>query len=518
MPRVVAALLGCLLLLACSPACAQDLGLPDNPLAEPDRWLSKERWSELRYGLSLREPHDPLRVPDTPRGEVMRWALEDGTRISLSFARGIYEHVQRAPNGRAIVTPMPAKISAVKKKLGDELKTAVVGQVINTQADQVIEVGNLVGVINYFVVKPDNKEIEPYLFGAALLQLDDNSIAILRLEAKRNNIVEAISAFECLVHSIEVEPAKDVNRRIHGWLVNGETLLGKITQEDRLAAMRDDRLYRVLEEGKDIGYTRVWQRYQDAAFYKKLQEADKADGGPGRLYGINRFKVEGNAVIIQSRYENPDVLISRLAEAVDAVGEVNGYWQIKNALTQKNDPTKRMTGTWVETGVRGVALIDGKRLDHIQLTREGTPPRDLVDFLLRREKDPRRKLRYPSADPRSYPSGDLKQYKWPTPPRAFLSFVDAQLMPAMLPSEEKTYAFTAYDPENTRIDIRLMRVKPNSIGGKTVYLRTVLDRSEQELVFDRNNELTSWKFPDGREMRRTSRQELARIWGGRLRD
>lgn len=514
MPREAIALCACLLLiLLTTPALSQGNGLPDDPLAEPDRWLSDERWSELRYGLSVREPHDALRVLDTARGEVIRWAQDDGTRISLAFARGQYEGIK---NGRVI--RMPAKIDLLKKQLGDEMKVAVRGQVINTRNDQVISVGPLVGVINYFIIKPDAPGASPYLSGYGLIQLDQLSVAVVRVECKPENIVQAVSTFECLIQSIRVESAREINRRIHGWLTNSEALLAELTLDDRRAAMKDDRLYRVIENGKDIGYTRIWQRYQDDAFYEQLKAQDKANGGDGRLRGINRFRVEGNAFILQSHFEGRGARMNRLVEAVDAVGEANGYWQIKSSLRYENDPDNRRAGAWAETGVRGVAKIGGKRLDHVQLTREGTPPRHMVDYLLAREKDPNRRLRYPSADPRSYPSGDLKQFKWPTPNRAFLSFVDAQLMPALLPREEKTYAFTAYDPETTRIDIRLMRVEPHPNGGKTVYLRPVLDRAEQTLYFNRDNELVSWTFPDGREMRRTTRQELAKIWGVRLRD
>ena len=514
--RRLIALHACLLLfvLTTAQACAQGVGLPEDALAEPDRWLTDERWSELRYGLSVREPKDAIRVPDTARGEVIRWAQKDGTRISLAFARGVYEGYDQRGN----IVRMPAKLDLLKKQLGDELKAGVAGEVVNTRADQVITVGPLAGVINYFVIKPAAPGAKPYLAGFGLIRLDDQSVAVVRLECTPDNIAAAASTFECLIDSIQVEPAKDVNRRIYQWITNAEKLLATLDQDARRQAMRNDRLYRVLENGKDLGYTRIWQRYQDPAYYTKLKQADKAKGGAGILTGINRFELEGNAFVMQSHFEGQGAQVDRLIEAIDAVDQANGYWQIKTAMKYKNDPGNRRAGAWAETGVRGVAVIGDKRLDHLQLTREGTPPRNVVDYLLEREKDPERRLRYPSADPRSYPSGDLKEYKWPTPTSAFLSFVDAQLMPALLPREEQTYAFTAYDPETTRVDIRLMRVEPHPSGGKTVYLRPVLDRAEQKLYFDRNNDLVSWTFPDGREMRRTTREELAKIWHVRLRD
>jgi hypothetical protein len=504
------------LLLSASCAKAQGIDLPENPLEEPDRWLTDERWSELRYGLSIRQPHDAKRVPDTAQGDVMRWALPNGARISLSFARGVYEGVSYDPQSRQHKTARtPARVDLLKKQIGDELKASA-GSVINTRTDQVVELDKIGGVINYYIIKPPKKNAEPYFFGVGLLQLDQLSVAVLKLECPQEQLAEAVSTFECMIHSVEVEEAKTVNQRLHEWLQNAEKVLDELTQEDRLKAMRDDRLYRVLENGKDIGYTRIWQRYQDEAYYKQLKASRDKDAGP--LDGIDRFESEGNAVFTQTRLEGKGIIIQSLNEAIDVPGEPTAYWQIKNAMQYKNDPNNLRSGTWVETGVRGVALIGGKRMDHLQITREGTPPRRMVEYLLERENDPERRLRYPSADPRSYPSGKLSEKAWPTPKRAFLSPVDATLIPALLPNEEKTYCFSAYHQETTRIDFRLMRVEPSANGGKTVYLRPVLDLSEQVLVFDANNELISHTYPDGRSLKKTTRQELARIWGVRLRD
>lgn len=511
----------CLLLLALclSPATAQELNLPDKPTADPDRFLTNQRWGELRYGLTIREPHDATRVADTREGDIMRWAMPNGTRIRLSFARGVYEGVayERKTKERSVVR-MPARVDLIKKRVDEELQLAVRGQVINLENNQVIEIGELAGILNYYAIKPEQHLGQPYLQGIAILQLDELSVAILRMECPPEQVQAATRTFECMLHSIQSESAKKVNERIHRWLTEGETLLSGLTQDDRLKAMQGDQLYRVLESGRDVGYLRVWQRYQDKAFYQQLKAKNKATGGTGGLTGLDRMKQPGNAVIIQSHFEGNGAKLDRLREAIDIADEVNELWQIKTTMRYENDPRNLRAGAWVETGVRGVAKITGQTMDHVQITREGTPPRHMVDYLLEREKDPSRKLRFPSADPRSVPSGDLVEKAWPTPKRAFLSMVDAELMPAMLPREAKTYAFAAYHPESSKIDIRWMRVEPTTDGGKRVYLRPVLDLSPQVLTYDRDNRLIKRTYPDGREMRRTTRQELAQVWGIRLRD
>ena len=506
--------LACVLGLLTSPASAQDFDLPENPLEDPDQWLAESRWKELRYGLTIRQPHNAKRDLDTKQGDAVRWAMPDGTRIRLSFARGVYETVNRYGQ----VVRLPPKVSSLKKQFADELKALVTGQVVNTRTDQVVEVGDLVGIINYFVVKPTKAGTKPFLNGVALLQLDDLSVVVIRMECLPDQIVPAICTFECMVNSIQTQSIKDVNARINGWITNSEKLLATITQQDKLAAMRSDSLYRVIEANKDIGYLRVWQRHQDKAFYKALKAKDKAKGGTGRLDGVYSFEQPGNAVIIQSHYRGNDAQIDTLFEAVDAVGKRSSYWQIKTSMGFEKNKLSPMAGTWVETGVRGVVTLDGKVTDHLMITREGTPPRNMVDYLLKRERDPERRLRYPSADKRALPKGNKIEKPILVPRRAYLSIVDAELMPALLPREAKTYAFGAYDPDVFKLDIRTMRVEPTDDGGKIVYMRPTIDKAPQAMKFDRNNDLVSCAFPDGREVRRTTRQELARVWNVRLKE
>lgn len=491
-----------------------ELGQADNLAENPELWLTDQRWRELRYGFSIREPRNSVAIPDPPQNDSIRWALPDGIRIRVGFARGVYETVDK--HGR--VVHMPARVDLLKDQLVKDLRGAVSGTVTNTRTDQVFELDQFTGIINYYAIKPDRGFGEPMLYGVALLQLDDLSVAVIRLECPPQHVTNGVSVFEAMVKSINVEPAKDVNRRINEWLSNSDSLLANLTQQDRLDAMRSDRLYRVIEANRDIGYIRIWQRYQDKAFYNQRKIENKAQGGDGRLRGIDRVELPGNAIVLQANYRGNGVQMTQLYETLDVSNSVSTYWQIKTSLGFDNDPTNARAGSWVETGVRGVALIGGKNLDHIHITREGTPPSNMVDFLLKRERDPKRRLRYPSADPRSYPSGDLVEKRFPVPKRAFLSTVDAMLMPAMLPRDAKTYAFSTYDPDYKKIDIRVIRVEPTPAGGKRVYVRPIIDHAEQVMTFDRNNELISWSFPDGRTMRKTTREELARVWGARLPD
>ena len=66
--------------------------------------------------------HNANAVPDTAQGDVMRWALPNGSRIRLSFARGAYERVARNPDGTAGTRMIPAKVDLLKKDIGDELE------------------------------------------------------------------------------------------------------------------------------------------------------------------------------------------------------------------------------------------------------------------------------------------------------------------------------------------------------------------------------------------------------------
>lgn len=497
---------------------------PDDPAADPDRWLTDNRWGELRYGLTIREPKQADRTEQTRDGALARWSMPNGSKIGLTIYRGV--HYLRDERGNVtqnrihlntVVVDMVASLKAGGAGGGGtnpitQLQAGSAGRVYNTKSDQWIEVGDLLGYANYFLMVPAGSD-QPWLFGIALLQLDDTSIMVLRLECPRDEFVQSICTFESMVHSVQIESAGDVARRIRGWVDNGEALLNATTDEQYQQALRADRLYRIVENNQDIGYQRVWQRRQDPAYYNALLQRLRRDDPDAQLEGVDAFRITGNAMIIQTHYEAGSTQIDTMQEYVEDQDGIGAYWQIKSSLIENNNTQSPFAGAWVETGLRGMANFNNNLVDQIRVVREGTPPRQMTDFVLARERDPQRRLRFPAARADMAPSGDTTSHAWATPPKAYLSAIDAMVVPALLPADRPaTYAFFAYHIESTTIAWRIMRVQPLDNGGKRVHIRPTIDLAEQTIEYDANNEMVRWTFPDGREMLPTIREELSRIW------
>lgn len=494
---------------------------PDSPALEPDRWLTDQRWGELRYGLTLRQPKNATLVEQTRDGAMARWALPNGANVGLSIHRGVHYTTDQRGNVRQQPIQLNTVIVDVVSTLeaggaGGQgivaLKPGSLGRVHNTQSDQWVKVGSLLGWHNYFIIAPSGNE-QPWFFGIAVLQLDDSSLLTLRLECPHDAIVESVSTFESMLHSVQVQPAGQAVERIKGWVDAGQELLKSISEEQYRAAMPPDRLYIVRDGNQVIGYQRVWLRHQDKAYYDQLLARLQQQDPKAQLQGIDAFRAVGNKLAIQSHYEAAQINIDTYQEYIDEDHSIASYWEIKSTLTDADNPNSAIAGSWVETGLRGRASFQNRAVDQVQVIREGTPPRQITDFVLARERDPKRRLRFPSARADMVPSGETSSHAWATPTKAYLSGVDAWVVPALLPANrEQTYAFFAYHPETTAIALRIMRVEPIPGGGKRVHLRPTIDLAEQTLEYDANNELVRWTYHDGRVMEQTTREELNRIW------
>ncbi|XAL99181.1 hypothetical protein OT109_16555 [Phycisphaeraceae bacterium D3-23] len=521
-------------------------GRSEDPAANPDEWLLETRWSEDRYGLSIRQPIDSLRMEQPPDRAIARWVMPGEIRISLETHQGmmadsrLYRDIEHddgavgGAGGGAFNEHHQLKLNELILDLTGALESLGERNIINSELDAWVEVGENIGYVNYFAVYPRSGDV-PWLYGIALLQLDPYNVLVLRLECPLESAESGTSTLESMLHSIEIETSDQVRERLRTWMTAGDAFLSQLTQEDRLDAMKPDRLYRIRElrpgrngqvEDPDIGYMRIWQRYQDEDYYDELLDTLRREtrNPDARLDGIDSFRTQGNAVVVQSFYRAQGSEITRLQEYIAADQELD-IQELWNFTTELRQPGERRfgkdEGIWVETGVRddltvGEGTVSRQRLNRIQVVREGTPPRQIAEYVLARERDPRRRLRFPSATPGSALSGDISTLQWQTPDRGYLSQVDAQLLPAMLPAEEKTYGFFVYHPESSRLAIRVMRVELREGGGKIVYVRPTIDLAEQAMEFDANGELIRWLFPDGRSMVQTTREELARIWNVRL--
>jgi len=525
------------------PAMAQFEQRPDDPAANPDEWLLDSRWGEVRYGLTIREPIESLRTEQTRDGGLARWVVPGEVSVTLDIQQGmmadgwLFQKMERDDGSFAVagggddVRQEPLRLNSLIADLTGSIEAAGARQVVNSEMHKWVEVGDYIGYINYFAVFPRGEDAVPWLYGIALLQLDDFNVVILRMECELETAESATSTFESMLHSIEVETPDDAIKRLRGWMDAGREVLDALTEQDRQRVMHPDRLFRIRElvpgrngrvEEVDIGYMRIWQRHQDTDYYEELLAQVRAERNDpeARLEGIDGFTTPGNALVMQSFYRAQGSQINRLREYLDADedADIDEVWNFKTELRQPGQQRYgRHEGLWVETGVRDDLRPSpgSSPVNRIQIVREGTPPRQITDYVLARERQ--RPLVAPSARPEALPSGDITSHQWQTPERGYMSQVDAMIVPALLPPDvEQTYGFFVYHPDSSSLAFRVMRVVPQPGGGKLVFIRPTIDLAEEAMEFDGNGNLVRWLFPDGRSMVQTTRDELARLWNVRL--
>ena len=544
LPKTAVTICCCAVVQACAllglgaPAYGQADTRPEDPAAIADDWLVPARWGEVRYGLTIREPKNAFRL-ETPRdGSLVRWVMPDQAHISLEIHQGLMadrtmrqgiEIEDGVIGGARLVdaTAMqPLRLDTLVRDLTAAIETAGVKEIVNSEIHEWIEIGGYIGYLNYFAVYPRGEDSQPWLYGIALLKIDDLNVIVMRLECQSEATELGIHTFEAMLHSIELEPIQDVLQRLRDWMAAGDEVLASLTLADRLAVMQPDRLFRIRElgvsqqgtvEDTDIGYTRVWQRYQDRRYYRERAEELQAQDPDAFLAGVDAFRLQGCAVVIQTYLHAHGNEVTRLQEYIQADADegIDEVWNFKTQLRQPGEGRYgRDEGVWVETGVRDdIHLNESTTINRIEIVREGTPPRQIMDYVLARERSPEHRLRFPSARPEALPAGDVNTTQWQTPDRGYLSQVDAILMPALLPADrEQTYGFFVYNPESSNLAIRVMHVVPTPVGGKIVYVRPTIDLAAQAMEFDHHGELVRWLFPDGRSLVRTTREELARLW------
>jgi len=535
------------LMLPGGQAIAQLEDSPEDPTAEPDTWLDESRWSEVQFGLSIRQPLDSLVMLQTPDGARARWFKENGLRISLSIHRGAiaenteYQHFDHEDNSASGAgtrrAQSPISLNVLAANLTAELEANGSGRTTNLRADKWFQVGERAGYLNYFMIHVHEnadrtQPMRPWFYGIGMIQLDQASVVVLRIECPAEEMVEqAICTFECMLQSIETQTIAQATERMHGWVRNFLDLSETLGQEERLAAMRTDQLFRIRQftsqhdgtfSERDIGYMRMWQRYQAPAYYQQRKAQSLENTNTDRLEGIDSLELTGNALVVQSFYKTQGqaMQIHQLREFIDTEDDITEFWNIKTSVRQPHAAYARLAGDWAETGVRGMTDIRGHDIDRIEIVREGAPPRQLVEYILERDRNPASRLRFPSVLSNSHgdavPAGEHSTIAWPTPQRAYVSQVDAMLLPALLPREEKTYAFYTYHDETSRIGLRVMRVVPTDDGGKRVFIRPAVQMEEELMEYNAAGELVQWRFPDGRSFVSTTREELARVFGVRL--
>lgn len=307
-----------LILLALSgPAAAADGG----------GVLSDQRWRELSFGLSLRQPAGFKALEITPDDALVTFVDGAGSSISVFIRQG-----ESALN-----------LNTLKQQVIVEL--AFGSREALVIDDKVIQPGGRPGSVTYFQVT-DNQE-RTSLFGHAMMKIDPSTIAVLRYHAPLTNVPEREAVFDAVFNSIELADPRRLDRIRTAWVRAGERWHRGLDRDSLKAAMVGEQWLRIINaDNTDIGYARI------------RQSLDTMMGIPGI-----HVEVASRIVIGPVSYDTESFFF----ESQDATAELWSIRTAKRTLADGRRPAlpsnTAMPGPRIvtETGIRSTGKITVKR-------------------------------------------------------------------------------------------------------------------------------------------------------------
>ena len=298
---------------------------------------------------------------------------------------------------------------------------------------------------------PNNRKDDAAL-GQALIQINSQTFAMLRLDTPHALFDEVRVIFESVLDNIEIRPPDELaeQRRIN--LERGQMWRQLIGPKQLHDAAGDTQLLRIVQGSHDIGFMTI-----DTQPRTELQ-------------------LPGMAVTVQARiYRGPYVQDTKSSfflsdDDTHEIWKINTTARLKSQLDEYKESQKQLT--WAETGLRFE--------NHIQVIRPGVASR--------------------------------KQQAW-RKPDAYLSQVDLHMMERLLPHHQpQVFSFYTYLPSTNKISYRTVRVEPTPDGGYLVYTRATPRYGESIAQYDRHGQFMGRLLSGGRAMIPTTPEQLKIIW------
>lgn len=407
---------------------------------EPDELLSHERWREHKHGISVRMPLDTVQLAtsDVPGDPLARMACAGGSTINI-FIRQAQE---------------PQSIN--------EIKTAAFVQIGFAQPDatildeKMLNVDGRPGVMYYFripekVEKRERKK-DPWVLGQAIILIDEQTVALIQLDVDAAEFDEIRPVYEAVVNSYEQVDPEQIVRERAVQIERGKAWRESLTDEQIQSAIIAEQWFRIVDDGKDIGYMRITQRKD-----RRLQDQGM------------RVDVQAHIAINNATYNT----LSNYFESNDGETEA---WSIRTTVraeASRGVPSPQ-SASWAETGLRADDVITVNRED---------------------------------------PQGAVKTHEWQVPAEGYMSQVDLYtLTPLLRGVKDGPVSFYAYYSNAGTLSFRTETVEPLADGGFRVRSQPSIDHPEQVSDYDAGGQLVQRKLPGGQVLLPTTRNYVARKW------
>jgi len=436
--------------LLCVTLLAAILATPTPGLTPPseeeaDRMLSMSRWQEASEGVSFRPP---LECKFLTRATDKALAVVAGKG---NYFMSLYLH--RTRDDENLTLSQVAKLSI--EQIGTANPTArILDQprirVKTGEGDDDVKPGK---IIYYRVMKErKNKQRDDWVVGEAFVMVDPKTWIEMQLEVPYRNFENARPIFEAAVFSINVEDAEAIQARRKKQLEAGKAVIQLIDHKRRLDAMVPEQLWRITDNGKDIGYIIV------------------------QMARSKQMGQDGIQVDVKARLSISRGLVDTLSQFFLTADGKEEYFQIKTTIRDdKPGPNGLLPKpvTWVDTGTR--------QDENVTLVREG-------------------------------PDGK-RDFSWKVPLEHYLSQVEIYLLHGLLPHEKRgDYSFYAYNPAKGAMALRTERVIPDVNGTYKIISRRTQDQQEQVSTYDRRERLITRTLSSKQVILPTTAQQLKAVW------
>ncbi len=410
-------------------------GDPSTPL------LSEQRWQESEFGLSIREPNGAERYDNPADGSLVRFVDPGLYNVSLDIR----------------TSEEPVELETIKTKAIQQFSILYPSSVLADDPRAEIRPAGRPGMRLIFVV-PDDTEGD-WMRAQVFTKIDPFSFAMLQMEFRADQHERLLPLLDALIDSMELEDPEQLDRQRKALIEMGEATLATLREQDMSELLEPERWYRIVEEGRDVGYARVTER----------QVTDAGLGLPGvRITRLTRIYIGRNAFDTKSEW----------FESVDGTAEL---WSIRT--TQRDGQADRRglppagasggSRSWAETGLRSDDLIT--------VSRE-TPT-------------------------------SIDRHDWQRPETAYVSQVALRLLPRRLRvAQPLRFGFYAYDSGEQSMTLNVIEATPLADGGVRVSWRPTVNHPPRVSTYDAHGRLVRREMPDGRAWLAADRDQVLRRW------
>ncbi len=427
---------------------------------DTDLLLSSDRWREFAYGLSFRPPRDSRMVPVSSGDGVLRIQDESLESLILLSFRRTEEHSSVAELAQASIRHM-------------------IGQPQARVTDQrLLTLGDVPVALLYYQVPRQGRT--PAIRAHAIVQIDPRTFALFQLDHDRNpELIDKVKrTFNAMIRTVRLASPSELDKQRESMMTAAESFRQSGLNMDRLReALIPEQYFRIRHGRNDVGYMR--------------RETDPE----AELMGI-----EGILMITEMRVaHSPLEMIDSRAEYFLSHDRQTEYWNVTQTFRPAEQAERRRLRD------RGYRAPEGATTptEHLMFNDQGLREMGIITV-----------TRSVAGWNRGIEKRDPPVHNaWETPDRGYISHVERELLPRLLPRDEDLpHAFYNYHATSGRMVLRTERAQEHEEGGFTVYSRATLDQPEYEARFDADGNLIRRELPRDMVMKPASYDELSEMW------